>query len=133
MGFAAIIIQEAVIRPSAKNDLASLIFLLFKVDKYRYVTKKFAELTIEALIARKTPMRPTSTFPIAVKRVRAEKGVTIAHPGSKSLAFRSIEYTRPSSPVNLLYIEFWCRAANSLQRHASRVNLSWRQLANIRC
>jgi hypothetical protein len=33
IGFAAIIIQEAVIRPSEKNDLASLIFLLFRVDK----------------------------------------------------------------------------------------------------
>jgi hypothetical protein len=90
IGLAATIIHEAVINPSEKNDLASLIFLLFKVDKYLYVTKKFAELTIEALIAKNTPIRPTSTFPIAVKRVRAENGVTIAHPGSRSLALRSI-------------------------------------------
>jgi hypothetical protein len=96
---AAIIIQEAVISPSEKKDLASRIFRLFKVDKYRYVTKKFAELTIDALIAKKTPIRPTSTLPIAVKRVLAENGVTIAQPGSKSLALRSIAYTNPSSPV----------------------------------
>jgi hypothetical protein len=50
-----------------------------------------AELTIEALIARNTPIKPTSVLPIAVKRVRAEKGVTIAQPGSKSLALRSID------------------------------------------
>ena len=46
---------------------------------------------MEALIARKTPIKPTSTLPIAVNLVRAEKGVTIAHPGNKSLALRSIE------------------------------------------
>jgi len=55
------------------------------------VTKKFAELTIEALIARNTPISPTSTFPIAVNLVRAENGVTMAHPGSRSFALRSIE------------------------------------------
>jgi hypothetical protein len=80
-----------VINPSAKNDLASLIFLLFNVDRYLYVTKKFAELTIDAFIAIKTPIKPTSVLPIAVNRVRAEKGVTIAQPGNKSLALRSIE------------------------------------------
>jgi hypothetical protein len=57
-------------------------------------------------MAKKTPIRPTSTLPIAVKRVRAEKGVTIAQPGNKSLAFRSIEYTSPSSPVKRLYKVF---------------------------
>jgi len=91
MGLAATIIQEAVISPSAKNERASLILRLLRVDKYRYVTKKLAEDTIEAFIARKTPIRPTSTLPIAVNLVLAEKGVTIAHPGSKSLALRSIE------------------------------------------
>jgi hypothetical protein len=91
MGLAAIIIQDAVINASEKNDLASLILRLFKVDKYRYVTKKFAELTIEAFRAKKTPIKPTSVFPTAVKRVRAEKGVTIAHPGNKSFVLRSIE------------------------------------------
>jgi hypothetical protein len=55
------------------------------------VTKKFAELTMDAFIAIKTPIKPTSVLPIAVKRVRAENGVTIAHPGSKSFALRSIE------------------------------------------
>jgi len=50
-----------------------------------------AELTIEALIAIKTPINPMSVLPIAVNRVRAEKGVTIAQPGNKSLALRSIE------------------------------------------
>jgi hypothetical protein len=55
------------------------------------VTKKFAELTIEALIAKNTPIRPTSTLPIAVNLVLAENGVTMAQPGSKSFAFRSIE------------------------------------------
>jgi hypothetical protein len=106
IGFAAIIIQEAVINPSEKNDLASRILRLFKVDRYRYVTKKFAELTIEALIAKNTPIRPTSTFPIAVNLVLAENGVTIAQTGNKSFALRSIEYTRPSSPVNRRYNVF---------------------------
>jgi hypothetical protein len=91
MGLAAIIIQEAATRPSEKNDLASLIFLLLSVDKYLKVTRKFAELTIEALIAKKTPNRPMSVFPIAVNLVRAEKGVTIAHPGKRSFALRSTD------------------------------------------
>jgi hypothetical protein len=64
---------------------------LFKVDKYLYVTKKFAEATIEALITIKTPIKPTSIRPIAVNLVLEEKGVIIAHPGSKSLALRSME------------------------------------------
>jgi hypothetical protein len=55
------------------------------------VTKKFAELTIDALIAKNTPNSPTSIRPIVVKRVREEKGVIIAHPGNRSLALRSIE------------------------------------------
>ena len=55
------------------------------------MTKKFAELTIEALIARNNPISHTSTFPIAVNLVRAENGVTMAHPGSRSFALRSIE------------------------------------------
>jgi len=93
IGFAAIIIQEAVINPSEKKDLASLIFLLFKVDRYLYVTKKFAELTMEAFIAKNTPNRPMSVLPIAVNRVLAEKGVTIAQPGNKSFAFLSIDQT----------------------------------------
>ena len=93
MGLAAIIIQDAVIRPSEKKDLASLIFLLFRVDRYLYVTKKLAELTIEAFIAKNTPKRPISVLPMAVKRVLAEKGVTIAQPGNKSFAFLSIDHT----------------------------------------
>lgn len=101
IGLAAIIIQEAVIKPSVKKERASRILRLFKVDKYLYVTKKLAELTIEALSAKNTPIKPTSVLPTAVKRVRAENGVIIAQPGSKSLVFLSIEYTRPSSLVNL--------------------------------
>jgi len=92
IGLAATIIQEAVIKLSEKKDLASLIFRLFSVDKYLYVTKKLAELTIEALIAKNTPKRPMSVLPIAVKRVLAEKGVIIAQPGKRSLAFRSIDH-----------------------------------------
>jgi hypothetical protein len=42
-------------------------------------------------MAKKTPINPTSTLPIAVNLVRAEKGVTIAQPGNKSFAFLSIE------------------------------------------
>jgi hypothetical protein len=64
---------------------------LLRVDKQRYVTKKFAELTIHAVIAINTPIKPISVLPIAVNLVRAEKGVTIAHPGNKSFALRSIE------------------------------------------
>jgi hypothetical protein len=44
-------------------------------------------------MARKTPIRPTSILPIAVNLVLEEKGVIIAQPGNKSLAFLSIEYT----------------------------------------
>ena len=91
IGLAAIIIHEAAIRPSEKNERASLIFLLFRVDKYLKVTKKLAELTIEAFIAKNTPNKPTSVLPIAVKRVLAENGVTIAQPGRRSLALRSID------------------------------------------
>jgi hypothetical protein len=91
IGFAATIIQDAVIKASVKKDLASLIFLLFKVDRYLKVTKKFAEETIDALIAIHTPNKPTSVLPIAVNLVLAENGVTIAQPGNKSLAFLSIE------------------------------------------
>jgi len=91
MGLAAIIIHEAAIKPSEKKERASLILRLFKVDKYLKVTKKLAELTIEAFIAKNTPNKPISVLPIAVKRVLAEKGVTIAHPGNKSLALRSID------------------------------------------
>ena len=91
IGFAATIIHEAATKPSEKKERASLIFLLFRVDKYLNVTKKFAELTIDALIAKNTPNKPMSVLPIAVKRVLAEKGVTIAHPGRRSLALRSID------------------------------------------
>jgi hypothetical protein len=91
IGLAAIIIHEETIKDSEKKDLASRIFRLFKVDKYLYVTRKFAELTIEALIAKNTPIKPTSILPIVVKRVRDEKGVIIAQPGSRSFAFLSIE------------------------------------------
>ena len=91
IGLAATIIQDETIKDSEKKDLASRIFLLFKVDKYLYVTKKLAELTIDALIARKTPIKPTSILPIAVNLVLEENGVIIAQPGNKSLAFRSIE------------------------------------------
>ena len=89
MGLAAIIIHDAAIRPSEKNERASLIFLLLRVDKYLKVTKKLAELTIEALIAKNTPNKPISVLPIAVNLVRAENGVTIAHPGNRSFAFLS--------------------------------------------
>jgi hypothetical protein len=66
IGLAAIIIHEAVINASEKNERASLILRLFSVDKYLYVTKKFAELTIEAFKAKNTPIKPTSVLPTAV-------------------------------------------------------------------
>jgi hypothetical protein len=91
MGLAAIIIQEAVIRPSEKNDLASRIFLLFRVERYLKVTRKFAEDTMDAFIAKKTPNNPISVLPTAVNRVLAEKGVTMAQPGKRSLVFLSID------------------------------------------
>jgi hypothetical protein len=47
---------------------------------------------MEALIAKNTPNKPISVLPIAVKRVLAEKGVIIAQPGSKSLAFLSMDH-----------------------------------------
>jgi len=97
------------------------------------VTRKLAELTIDAFRAKKTPIKPMSVFPTAVNLVRAEKGVTIAHPGSKSLVLRSIEYTRFSSLKNLLDKVFWCLETSSLQRQASRENLRLRQLAKILC
>ena len=46
---------------------------------------------MEAFMARKTPINPTSTLPMAVNLVLAENGVTMAHPGNRSLALRSIE------------------------------------------
>jgi hypothetical protein len=70
------------------------------------VTKKLAELTIEAFITISTPIKPISVRPIAVNLVRAEKGVIIAQPGNKSLAFLSIDQTRLSSPVKRLYKVF---------------------------
>jgi hypothetical protein len=79
------------INDSEKKDLASLILRLFKVDKYLYVTKKLAELTIEAFITKNTPNKPISILPIAVNLVLEENGVIIAQPGNKSLAFLSIE------------------------------------------
>ena len=44
-----------------------------------------------------TPVRPISTLPIAVKRVRAENGVIMAQPGKTSLALRSTDQTIESS------------------------------------
>jgi hypothetical protein len=88
---AAIIIHEAIIKPSTKKERASRILRLFNVDKYRYVTKKFAELIMDAFIAMKTPISPMSVLPTAVYLVLAENGVTIAQPGNKSFAFFSIE------------------------------------------
>ena len=79
---------------------------------------------MDALIAKNTPIKPTSILPIAVNLVLDEKGVIIAHPGSKSLALRSIEYTRLSSLVNLLYNVFWCLDTNNLHLHASLVNFN---------
>jgi hypothetical protein len=107
IGLAAIIIHDATIIPSVKKDLASLIFLLFRVDKYLNVTRKLAELTIDAFMAKKTPINPISVLPIAVNLVLAEKGVTIAQPGNKSFAFLSIDQIYPSSPTNLRYNVFW--------------------------
>ena len=97
IGLAASIIQEATITPSVKNERASRILRLFNVERYRYVTKKFAEVTIEEFNTKNTPKRPISTLPIAVKRVRAENGVTIAQPGKTSFAFRSTAHTTESS------------------------------------
>lgn len=57
---------------------------------------------MEALITKKTPASPMSVRPIAVKRVREEKGVIIAQPGIRSLALRSIDHINPSSDVNRL-------------------------------
>jgi hypothetical protein len=79
---------------------------LFSVDKYLYVTKQLAELTIDAFIANQTPIKPTSIRPIVVKRVLEENGVIIAQPGNKSFAFLSIEYIKLSSLENLLYNVF---------------------------
>lgn len=91
---------------SVKNDLASLIFRLLRVARYRYVTKKFAELTIDEFRTSRTPRRPKSTLPMAVNLVRAEKGVIIAHPGNTSLAFRSTAQTTESSWMYRLYKVF---------------------------
>jgi hypothetical protein len=97
MGLAVTIIHEATITPSVKKALASLIFLLFKVDKYLYVTKKLAALIIEEFKTNKTPINPISVLPTAVNLVRAENGVIMAQPGNKSFAFLSIDQKTPSS------------------------------------
>ena len=44
-------------------------------------------------MAKNTPIKPMSVLPIAVNLVLAEKGVTIAQPGSRSFALRSIDQT----------------------------------------
>jgi hypothetical protein len=85
------------------------------------------------LIAKKTPIKPTSILPIVVNRVLEEKGVIIAQPGSKSLAFRSIEYIRLSSLENRRYKVFWLRATSNLHLQASLENFNCFQLANILC
>ena len=59
--------------------------------------KKLDDATIDELRTKKTPSKPKSTFPIAVKRVLAEKGVIIAQPGKTSLALRSTDQTVESS------------------------------------
>ena len=74
-----------------------------------------------------------SVLPIAVNLVLAENGVIIAHPGNKSLAFLSIDHTKPSSPVKRLYKVFWCLAASNLHLQASLVNFNSLQLASTRC
>lgn len=79
---------------------------------------------MEAFITRKTPNKPMSILPMAVNLVLEEKGVIIAQPGSKSLAFLSIECTKDSSLVNLRYKVFWCLETKSLHLQASRVNFS---------
>jgi len=89
IGLAAIIIQDAAITDSEKKDLASRILRLFKVERYLYVIRKLAELTMEAIKVIATIDIPMSVLPIKVYLVREEKGVTIAQPGSKSLAFFS--------------------------------------------
>ena len=83
--------------PSAKKDLASLIFRLFKVDKYLYVNKKFAALIIDEFKTNRTPIKPISTLPTAVNRTLDENGVIIAHPGIRSLEFLSIDQKIESS------------------------------------
>jgi hypothetical protein len=102
IGFAKIIIHDETIIDSEKKALASLIFRLFKVDKYLYVTKKLAALTIDEFKTSKTPIKPISVFPIAVKRVLEENGVIIAQPGIRSFAFLSIDQKTPSSFKYLL-------------------------------
>ena len=110
-----------------KNERASRILRLFKVDKYLYVIKKFEEATIEEFKTKKTPINPKSTLPIAVKRVRAENGVIIAHPGKTSLAFLSIAQTTESSSKYRRCIVFWCLAESKRHLQASRVNFNSRQ------
>jgi len=95
------------------------------------VTKKLTELTIEPFKTKNTAIKPTSVLPMAVYRVRVEKGVTIAHPGNKSRALRSTTHVRTSSFKKRLYNEFWLRATKSLQRQASRENFNCRQLLNV--
>lgn len=84
---------------------------------------------MEEFKTKKTPIRPISTFPIAVNLVLAEKGVIIAHPGNTSLAFLSTAQTTESSLRYLLYNVFWCLAARSLHLQASRVNFKDLQFA----
>jgi hypothetical protein len=72
------------------------------VDRYLYVTRKFAELTIEEFNTRNTPINPKSTLPIAVYLTLPENGVIMAQPGRTSLAFFSTDHIRDSSFANLL-------------------------------
>jgi hypothetical protein len=57
---------------------------------------------IEEFKTSRTPIRPISVLPIAVKRVLEAKGVIIAQPGKRSFAFLSIDQNTPSSLTYLL-------------------------------
>jgi len=61
---------------------------------------------MEAFSTINTPISPISVLPTAVYLVRAENGVTIAQPGSRSLALRSIVQIKFSPDTNLLWIVF---------------------------
>ena len=99
------VIQHVTIIASEKKDLESLIFLLFRVDKYLYVIKKFEQLIIDDSSVKTTTHKPMSVLPNNVYFGLDENGVIIAHPGIKSFAFFSTTHNKSEPLIYFLYKE----------------------------
>lgn len=75
---------------------------------------------------------PISVLPIRVYRVREAKGVIIAQPGNKSLAFRSTTQINSFSLTYRRNNDRWCLAASNLHLQPSRDSFKDLQLFRTR-